>query len=214
MEPGRPGSCSAAISPVLVAMAWVNISAPIATAPAKFQPIDRAQLKGDLTGFERGHSMGRGTAVVLITVAVTLSGLALEGPPLTEVIYGSTAYTLPAGTWELTGYLSLPAILPSVSISYGVTDALQLGTGLSADLLGFLNLGVKLALGQLGPVTLALPLSLAYSLAESTLYLTAGLAMSSQAGPLGLHSELALNVLPGLAPSASLGLVCPVSEWC
>ena len=113
--------------------------------------------------------MGRGAAVVLMTMAVALSGLALEGPPLTEVIYGSTAYTLPAGTWELTGYLSLPAILPSVSISYGVTDALQMGTGLSVDPLGFLNLGAKLAL--------ALPVSLAYPLAESMLYLVAGCSM-------------------------------------
>ena len=69
---------------------------------------------------------------MLATVAVALSGLALEGPPLTAVIYGSTAYTLPAGTWELAGYLSLPVVgLPSVSLSYGVTDALQMGTGLS-----------------------------------------------------------------------------------
>jgi len=152
--------------------------------------------------------MGRGAAVALITVAVALSGLALEGPPLTEVIYGSTAYTLPAGTWELAGYLSLPVVgLPSISISYGVTDALQLGTGLSADLWGFLNVGAKLALGQLGPVALALPVSLAYSLAESTVYLAAGLAMSSQAGQLGFHSELAVDVLPGLALSTSLGLV-------
>ena len=78
--------------------------------------------------------------------------------------------------------------------------------------MGFFNLGAKLALGQPGPVPLALPLFLAYSLAESTLYLTAGLAMSSQAGPLGLHSELALDVLPGLAPSASLGLVYKALE--
>jgi len=150
---------------------------------------------------------------VLITVAVALSGLALGGPPLTEVIYGSTGYTLPAGTWELAGYFSLPMVgLPSVSISYGVSDALQLGTGLSADLWGFPNLGVKLALGQIGPVALALPVSLAYSLAESTLYLTAGLAMSSQGGPLGFHSELALRVLPDLAPSASFGLVYKAPE--
>jgi len=63
--------------------------------------------------------MGRGAAVVLITVAVALSGFALEGTPLTEVIYGSTGYTLPAGALELAGYLSLPGILPSISLSLG-----------------------------------------------------------------------------------------------
>jgi len=152
--------------------------------------------------------MGRGGAVVLIAVAVGLSGLALEGPPLTEVIYGSTAYTLPAGTWQLAGYFSLPVVgLPSISINYGVTDALQLGTGLTADLWGLPNLGAKLALGQTGLVAIALPVSLAYSMPESTVYLAAGLAMSSQAGQLGFHFELAVDVLPDLALSASLGLV-------
>jgi len=141
-----------------------------------------------------------------------LASAAAAGETITGVIYTPAAHTLPPGTWELAGHFWFPAILPSVSISYGVTDALQLGTGLSADLLGFLNLGAKLALGQLGPVALALPVSLAYSLAESTLYLTAGLAMSSQAGLLGLHSELALDVLPELAPSASLGLVYKLLE--
>lgn len=157
--------------------------------------------------------MGRSAAVVLIAVAVGLSGLALEGPPLTEVIYGSTAYTLPGGTWELAGYLSLPVVgLPSISINYGVTDALQLGTGLSADLWGLPNLGAKLALGQTGPVAIALPVSLAYSISESTAYLAAGLAMSSQAGQLGFHSELAVDVLPGMALSASFGLVYEALE--
>ena len=94
----------------------------------------------------------------------------------------------------------------------GVTDALQMGTGLSADLLGFLNLGAKLALGQIGPVALALPVSLAYPLAESMLYLAAGLAISLQAGPVGFHSELALRVLSALAPSASFGLVYKALE--
>jgi len=148
-------------------------------------------------------------ALTLVFIgALALSGATAEGEAITGVIYTPTAYTLLAGTWELAGYLSLPVVgLPSISINYGVTDTLQLGTGLTADLWGLPNLGAKLALGRLGPVALALPVSLAYSLAESKVYLAAGLAMSSQAGQLGFHSELALRVLPDLAPSASFGLV-------
>ena len=153
-------------------------------------------------------------ALTLVFIgALALSGAAAEGEGLTGVIYTPAAYTLPGGTWELAGYLSLPVVgLPSVSMSYGVTDALQMGTGLSADLWGFLNLGAKLALGQIGPVALALPVSLAYSMPESTVYLAAGLAMSSQAGQLGFHSELAVDVLPGMALSASFGLVYEALE--
>ena len=153
-------------------------------------------------------------ALTLVFIgALALSGAAAEGEVLTGVIYTPAAYTLPGGTWELAGYLSLPVVgLPSVSMSYGVTDALQLGTGLSADLWGLPNLGAKLALGQTGPVAIALPVSLAYSISESTAYLAAGLAMSSQAGQLGFHSELAVDVLPGMALSASFGLVYEALE--
>jgi len=43
----------------------------------------------------------RGLAAALIAGVVTLCAFGFEGPVLTQVIYQATAFTLPAGVWEL-----------------------------------------------------------------------------------------------------------------
>ena len=142
-------------------------------------------------------TLKKGLATALITGAVALSGFGFEGSVLTQVIYQATAYTLPTGVWELEGMFSLPAFgFPWASVSYGLTENIQVSTGLTADLFGMPNLGVKLALGRIGPVALAASAGVTYLLADSSLYLGSGLLASLQADGLGIHAGASLQALP------------------
>ena len=139
----------------------------------------------------------RGLVAALIAGMVTLCAFGFEGPVLTRVIYQATAYTSPTGVWELEGMFNLPAFgVPWASVSYGLTENIQVSTGLSADLLGMPNLGIKLALGRTGPVALAASAGVTYLLADGSLYLGSGLSASLQAGVLGIHAGASLQALP------------------
>jgi len=144
----------------------------------------------------------RGLVAALIAGVVSFSGFGIEGPAITQVICRPTAYTLPAGVWELEGRFSLFAFgLPTVSMAYGLTESLQISTELSADLFGMPNLGIKLALGRTGPVALAASAGVTYLLADGSLYLGSGLSASLQAGVLGIHAGTSLRMLPELSLS-------------
>jgi len=135
--------------------------------------------------------------VALLVFGVVCLGQGFEGPVLTQVIYQATAYTLPAGVWELEGMFSLPAFgFPWASLSYGLTENIQVSTGLTADLFGMPNLGIKLALGRTGPVALAASAGMTYFLAEGSLYLGSGLLASLQADELSIHAGASLQALP------------------
>ena len=127
--------------------------------------------------------------LALLSFGMVCLGQGFERPVLTQVIYQATAYTLPAGVWELEGIFSLPAFgFPWTSLSYGLTENIQVSTGLSADLFAMPNLGIKLALSRTGPVTLAASAGVTYLLADGSLYLGSGLSASLQAGVLGIHA--------------------------
>lgn len=133
----------------------------------------------------------------VILVMATCVGWGHEGPGLTHVIYRPTAYTLPAGTWQIRGTLDLTAIgLPGIGVAYGLAEGLQIGTGLTGILRGWPNLGIKLALGQVGPIALAASAGLSYAIAEGTLYLSSGVVSSFRAGHLGIHAGASLGLLP------------------
>ena len=135
--------------------------------------------------------------VALLVFGVVCLGQGFEGPMLTQVIYQATAYTLPAGVWELEGTFSLFAFgLPTVSVAYGLTKSLEVSTGLTADLFGMPNLGIKLALGRMGTVALAASAGVTYFLADGSLYLGTGLLASLQADGLGIHAGASLQALP------------------
>jgi len=135
--------------------------------------------------------------VALLVFGVVYLGQGFEGPVLTQVIYQATAYTLPAGVWELEGTFSLFAFgLPTVSVAYGLTKSLEVSTGLTADLFGMPNLGIKLALGRMGTVALAASAGVTYFLADGSLYLGSGLLASLQADGLGIHAGASLQALP------------------
>ena len=139
----------------------------------------------------------RGLVAALIAGMVTLCAFGFEGPVLTRVIYQATAYTLPTGVWELEGMFNLPAFgVPWASVSYGLTENIQVSTGLTADLFGMPNLGIKLALGRTGPLALAASAGMTYFLADGSLYLGSGLLASLQADGLGIHAGASLQVLP------------------
>jgi len=140
--------------------------------------------------------------LALLGFGMVCLGQGFERPVLTQVIYQATAYTLPAGVWELEGIFSLPAFgFPWTSLSYGLTENIQVSTGLSADLFAMPNLGIKLALSRTGPVTLAASAGVTYLLADGSLYLGSGLSASLQAGVLGIHMGASLQMLPELSLS-------------
>lgn len=144
----------------------------------------------------------RGLVAALVAGVVTLCAFGFEGPVLTQVIYQATAYTLSASVWELKGMFSLPAFgFPWASLSYGLTENIQVSTGLTADLFGMPNLGIKLALGRTGPMALAASAGVTYFLADGSLYLGSGLSASLQAGVLGIHMGASLRMLPELSLS-------------
>ena len=139
----------------------------------------------------------RGLVAALIAGVVTLCAFGFEGPVLTQVIYRATAYILPAGVWELEGMFSLLSLgVPWASLSYGLTKNIQVSTGLTADLFGMPNLGIKLALGRTGPVALAASAGVTYFLADGSLYLGSGLLASLQGDGLGIHAGASLQALP------------------
>lgn len=147
-------------------------------------------------------------AVVAAVIAgtVALPALGMEGQGITHVVYRPTAYTLPVGTWQVWGTLDLLAIgLPGIGVAYGLAEGLQIGTGLTGILLGWPNLGIKLALGRVGSIALAASAGLSYAIAEGTLYLSSGMVSSFRAGPLGIHSGASLRLLPefSLSPYAA-----------
>jgi len=148
--------------------------------------------------------MGRSLLVFLL-LGVTLLGHGAESFFLTDVIYQPTAYILPISVWELKTRFSLLSLsVPSVSLDYGLSEILEVGTGLTADLMGFPNLGVKLFLGWFGPVALAFLGNTSFSISEGSLYLGTGIAMSTIIGPLGLHAGTHLAILPNLYFSSSI----------
>ena len=96
--------------------------------------------------------LGKGLAAALIGGVVTLCAFGFEDPMLTQVIYQATAYTLPVGVWELEGLFSLPAFgFPWASVSYGLTESLEVGTGLTANPSGSPILAQKSPLVRLIP---------------------------------------------------------------
>ena len=150
--------------------------------------------------------MKKGLATALITGAVALSGFGFEGSVLTQVIYQATAYTLPAGVWELKGLSSLlPLGLPWVSVSYGLTESLEVGTGLTADLMGLPNLGAKIALGETDTIALAFLPDIAFSVSDGRLYFGSGVALSSAMESLGVHAGTYVQVLPEFSISPYAG---------
>jgi len=137
--------------------------------------------------------------LVFLFLGIALLGHGTESSFLTDVIYHPTAYTLPTGIWELRARFSLLSLgIPSVSLDYGLNKTLEVGTGLTADLMGFPNLGAKLFLGWFGPVALAFLGNTSFSISEGSLYLGTGVAMSTIIGPLGVHAGTHLAILPNL----------------
>ena len=125
---------------------------------------------------------------------------------LTQVIYQATAYTLPAGVWELEGTFSLPVVgLPWVSLSYGLTESLEVGTGLTADLMGLPNLGAKIALGETDTIAFAFLTDIAFSVSDGRLYFGNGVALSSVMESLGVHAGTYVQVLPEFSISPYAG---------
>jgi len=152
----------------------------------------------------------RGLVAALVAGLVTLCAFGAEGPVLTQVIYQATAYTLPAGVWELEGTFSLPVVgLSWASLNYGLTENIQASTGLTADPFGMPNLGVKLALGRTGPLAFAASAGVTYLLADGSLHLGSGLLASLKAGALGIHTGISLQMLPelSLSPHAAFDYV-------
>jgi len=144
----------------------------------------------------------RGLVAALVAGVVTLCAFGFEGPVLTRVIYQATAYTLPASVWELEGMFSLLSLgLPWASLSYGFSENLEVSTGLTADLFGMPNLGIKLALGRTGPVALAASAGVTYFLADGSLCLGGGLLASFQAEGVDMHAGVSLQMLPELSLS-------------
>ena len=140
--------------------------------------------------------------VALLLFGVVCLGQGFEGPVLTQVIYQATAYTLPTGVWELEGMFSLLSLgVPWVSVSYGLTKSLEVSTGLTADLFGMPNLGIKLALGRMGTVALAASAGVTYFLTDGSLYLGTGLLASLQAEGVDMHAGVSLQMLPELSLS-------------
>ena len=141
--------------------------------------------------------------LILMAIACAVHGAA--GAELTQVIYRPTGYVLPAGTWEVEGsFNSLPRSVPGLTLDYSLIRGLQVGTGLSADLLGIPNAGAKLSFGYLGPVAVALSPWFAFNLADSSFYLGMGLASSVKAGGFELHAGSLVYLLPSLSFSPYL----------
>ena len=140
--------------------------------------------------------------VALLVFGVVCLGQGFEGPVLTQVIYQATAYTLPAGVWELKGLSSLlPLGLPWVSVSYGLTESLEVGTGLTANLIGLPNLGAKIALGETDTVALAFLTDIAFSVSDGRLYFGSGAIVSSVMESFGVHAGSYFQVLPEFSVS-------------
>ena len=135
--------------------------------------------------------------VALLVFGVVCLGQGFEGPVLTQVIYQATGYTLPAGVWELERTFSPLAFgFPWVSVSYGLTEGLDVGTGLTADFTGLPNLGAKIALGRTDTIALAFLTDVAFSVSDSSLYFGSGVALSSVMESLGVHAGTYMQVLP------------------
>jgi len=135
--------------------------------------------------------------VALLVFGVVCLGQGFEGPMLTQVIYQATAYTLPAGVWELEGMFGLPVIgLSWVSVSYGLTESLEVGTGLTADLMGLPNLGAKIALDETDTIALAFLTDIAFSVSDGRLHFGSGVALSSVMESLGVYAGTYMQVLP------------------
>jgi len=149
-----------------------------------------------------------GFVTLVISGLVVFSGLGAEGPAIIQVIYRPTAYTLPAGSWEITASFVFPYMsLPSLGASYGLSKDIQVGTDVTSDLFGIPNLSVKLALEMAEPLSLAIPAGFTFFAAQGSLYAASGLAISWKGpGPLRAHTGSIVVVLPSFSLSPYLAL--------
>jgi len=158
--------------------------------------------------------MGKKLFVLLSSlVALPFLGLSMEEPPITRVIYAHTAYTLPAGTWEVWGRVSLiPFSTPSISIAYGVRDWTQISTDLTSDVLGYPNVQTKFALGKIDTVPFAVFVYGTYGLAQARLWLGAGACVSIETETLSIHPWISFQLVPGFSGDGGVGLVYASSK--
>ena len=85
--------------------------------------------------------------IVVFFVVGLLAIIPVQGGAADLPTYGlsrSTAYTLNRGEWQIGSTFSFLSFgLPGITVEYGLTDYLQLGTSLTRDIEGDLNLRGK-----------------------------------------------------------------------
>jgi len=146
-------------------------------------------------------------------VAIAFSGLSMEGPPITGVIYGPTAYTLPAGTWAVGATLSLLAFKsPNVGIAYGVKEGVQIATNLTYDILGYPHVNAKFALGKFDTVPFAILVDGTFNVASAGLSLWTGAVLSIETEKLSIHPFIRFQLVPSFYGRSVLGLVYASSK--
>lgn len=140
------------------------------------------------------------TRIVVFLVVGLLAIIPVQGGAVGLPTYGlsrSTAYTLNRGEWQIRGSFSLLTLgLPGVTVEHGLTDHLQLGTSLTSDIQGDLNLRGKFWLLQVGTVDLAFPFAMWFH-PDTGFSSHLAAIMSWQAmGPLSLHVGTWISVFP------------------
>ncbi len=133
--------------------------------------------------------------VLGLLVLIPGSVSCIEAP--TYGLSRSTAYTLNQGEWQIGSTFSFLAFgLPGITVEYGLTDYLQLGTSLTRDIEGDLNLRGKFWLLQAGTVDLAFPFAM-WFLPDAGFSSHVAAIMSWQAiDSLSLHMGTWVSVFP------------------
>jgi len=123
--------------------------------------------------------------LVSFLVALAFSGLSMEEPPITRVIYAHTAYTLPAGAWEVWGRISLiPFSTQSISIAYGVKDWTQIGTDLTRDILENPNVQPNFMIEKMAAAFFVIFVCTTLSIVQTRIRLAAGALLGIEEGRL------------------------------
>jgi hypothetical protein len=140
------------------------------------------------------------TPIVVFLVAGLLAIVPFQVGAANLPTYGlsrSTAYTLNRGDWQIGSTFSFLAFgIPGITVEYGLTDYLQLGTSLTRDIEGDLNIRGKFWLLQVGTVDLAFPFAMWFQ-SDTGFSSHVAAIMSWQAiDPLSLHMGTWISVFP------------------
>jgi len=133
----------------------------------------------------------------LMIISASVEAQPFQDRPITEGLYGFTAYPLNRGGVRI-GNLTFPFHLSQLQwiyIDYGLTEDLQIGSALPANFLGNLNLLGKFRFLQLPlGIELAIPFSIDLTLRPARrMVLGSGLILSWAMEGLSYHSGLWLS---------------------